>query len=147
MSVEMAGAFVPATPFIKFHDGSPYIEGQRCGKCGAVYTSVRIACSRCTERGGFTAFRAAQTGRLYSFSIVGRSYPGVSVPFISAVVDLDDAITLKGNLLGVDPDPARINFGMPVRVVFSAAPGQTSKDGRPFMAYFFEPAVAAAEAP
>jgi len=62
---------------------------------------------------------------------------------VSAVVDLDDGLTLKGNLIDIKPDPVEIPFGMPVKVVFGDANGQKTKDGTPYLSYFFTPAGAA----
>ena len=58
------------------------------------------------------------------YSIVHRSFPGVEVPYVSAIVDLEGGGTVKGNLIDVEPDPAKIKFGMPVEVVYEIAPAQ-----------------------
>ena len=81
----------------------------------------------------------SSTGKLYSYSIVYRSFPGIKVPYISAVVDLDDGTTIKGNLIGIDPDPKKIKFDMPVKVVFDDALGRQDKDGKSYISYFFQP--------
>lgn len=78
-------------------------------------------------------------GRLYSFTIVHRSYPGVRVPFISAIVDLEGGGTVKGNLLEVEPDPGAIAFGMPIDVVFRDA-GLANPEAAGHVAHFFVPA-------
>ena len=138
-------AFAPAIPFITFDpDGTPYIEGHRCGHCQAVFTEPRIACGRCGARDGFTPFRASSRGVVHTFTVVYRSYPGIAVPFVSAIVDLDDGMVLKGTLRGVEPDPAAIPFGLPVKVIFDQANGQTTKEGVPYLSYFFTPATAEA---
>ena len=67
--------------------------------------------------------RLADTGKLYTYAIVHRSFPGVEVPFISAVVDLDGGGTVKGNLVDIEPDPAKIEFGVPVKFVYRDAGG------------------------
>lgn len=79
-------------------------------------------------------------GELYAYSIVYRSFPGVDVPYISAVVDLEDGTAIKGNLIDVEPDPDKIAFGMPVEVVFADALGRKDKDGNSYLSYFFKPA-------
>ena len=79
------------------------------------------------------------SGKLYSYSIVYRSFPGIEVPYISAIVDLDDGTAIKGNLIGVEPDPANIEFDMPVDVVYDDALGRKDRDGRDYLAYFFQP--------
>ena len=80
------------------------------------------------------------SGKLYSYSIVHRSFPGVEVPYISAIVDLEGGGTIKGNLIGVNPSPENITFDMTVNVVFKDALGRKDKDGNSYVSYFFEPA-------
>jgi uncharacterized OB-fold protein len=80
----------------------------------------------------------ATSGRLYNYTIVYRSFPGVAVPFVSAVVDLDGGGTVKGNLLDVPVDPEVIAFDMPVEMVFRDA-GIANPAGAGFTAHFFVP--------
>jgi hypothetical protein len=80
----------------------------------------------------------SNTGELYVFSIVYRSFPGIDVPYVSAVVDLDGGGTLKGNLINVDIDPAKIQMGMPVEVVYQTAPRKDA-EGNEYLTYYFQP--------
>lgn len=130
----------PAQPHIKFDaSGKPYIEAHRCRACGAVVAEPRLACPACAARDGFEAAPAAATGKLIAYSIVKRSYPGIPVPFVSAVVELDDGLTLKANLVGAGFEPESIAGNLPVRVRFNDALGRTDKDGRTYVGYEFEP--------
>ena len=79
------------------------------------------------------------SGKLYSSSIVYRSFPGIDVPYISAIVDLDDGTAIKGNLINVEPEPENIEFDMPVDVVFADALGRKDADGNSYLSYFFQP--------
>ena len=85
-------------------------------------------------------FKLSDTGTLYSYSIVHRSFPGIDVPYISAIVDLDGGGTIKGNLIDCEPDPESVEFGMKVNVVFDDALGRKDGDGNSYLAYFFKPA-------
>lgn len=116
-------------------DGSAFIEGFRCAACGAVFPEPTMACRACADRARPEAFRSTETGKLYSWSVVHRSYPGIAVPFISAIVDLDDGLTLKGTLRDVAVDSLRA--GMPVRLIFDNAGGATDKDGAPYVGFHF----------
>ena len=78
-------------------------------------------------------------GKLYSYSIVFRSFPGIDVPYISAIVDLEGGGTVKGNLIDCDPDPEKIKFDMPVEVVFGDALGRKDSEGNSYTSYFFKP--------
>jgi len=131
---------LPVVEFLKIPPrGDPYLEGHRCKKCGAMYLGARTACARCAARGELEAVRLANTGSLYSYSIVYRSFPGIEVPYISAIVDLEGGGTVKGNLVDVDPEPGNIAFGMPVEVVYRDALGRKDKDGNSYLSYFFKP--------
>ena len=137
----MSNKLLPAVRYLRVPDaGEPYLEGSRCAECGAVFLGERENCAKCGARGALDTIRLADTGELYSYCIVHRSFPGIEVPYVSAIVDLDGGGTVKGNLIKVAPDPARITFGMPVRVVYGDALGRKDRDGNAYMAYFFEPA-------
>jgi len=94
-------------------------------------------CSKCATRDSMETIRLGETGTLYSYAIVHRSFPGIEVPFVSAVVDLDDGGTLKGNLVDIEADPGQIEFGMPVKVVFRDALGRKDKEGNSYLSFFF----------
>ena len=131
---------LPAVDFLKIPDqGDPYLEGHKCGACGSIYLDAREVCSKCGERGKIAATRLSNDGHLYVFSVVYRSFPGIDVPYVSAIVDLEGGGTVKGNLIGIEPDPAKIKMGMPVRVVYKDALGRKDREGNSYLSYFFEP--------
>lgn len=130
---------MPATSYTRIDaTGIPYLEGSRCSVCGAVFLGQREHCGRCATRDRMQVIRLSDRGRLYSYTIVYRSYAGVPVPFISAIVDLDGGGTVKGTLLDVAPEPANLQFGMPVRMVFRDA-GLVNAEGAGYIAHFFVP--------
>ena len=57
----------------------------------------------------------------------------------SGHVDLEGGGTVKGNLINVEPDPEKIEFGMPVEMVFADALGRKDKEGNSYLSYFFQP--------
>ena len=143
----MSNKPLPAVAYLKIpDDGEPFLEGCRCQSCGATFLGHRDNCSKCGARNNMKTIRLANTGELYSYSIVHRSFPGIDVPYVSAIVDLDGGGTVKGNLINVEPDPAKIPFGMPVEVVFADALGRKDQDGNAYLAYFFQPRDRAAAA-
>ena len=132
---------LPVVDYLKIPEaGEPYLEGHRCCDCAEVYLDQHLACPKCSSRRPMEPARLSTRGRLYSFSIVHRSFPGIAVPYVSAIVDLDGGGTLKGNLTEVEPDPAKIEFGMPVEVVFGDALGRKDREGNSYLSYFFRPA-------
>jgi uncharacterized protein len=116
-------------------DGSAWIEGYRCGDCGAVMPVQTMACRACASRVPPQAYRSPETGKLFTWSVVHRSYPGVAVPFVSAIVDLDGGLSFKGTLKGVAPDA--LKSGMPVRLVFDDAGGTADNEGVPYVGFHF----------
>ena len=131
---------LPVTPFLKIPEsGEPYLEGCKCGHCGEVFIGQRLVCANCGTRNQMKTVKLANKGKLYNFTIVHRNFPGVPVPFISAIVDLDGGGCIKGNLVDMVPSAEAIKFDMPVNVVFRDA-GRKDKDGNSYLSYFFTPA-------
>jgi len=131
---------LPVVDFLKIpENGEPYLEGHQCKSCGAVFLGERNVCSKCGARDQMAVKRLSDRGALYVYSIVYRSFPGIEVPYISAVVDLEGGGTLKGNKIGIDPDPKKIKLGMPVDVVFKDALGRKDREGNAYLSYFFQP--------
>ena len=133
---------LPVVDWLKGADtDDPYLEGHKCGACGAIFLGERSVCSKCGARDQLGPVRLSNKGKLYSFSIVHRSFPGIQVPYISAIVDLEGGGTVKGNLINIEPDPANLQFDMPVEVVFGDALGRKDRDGNSYISYFFQPAA------
>ena len=131
---------LPVVDFLKLPDGGdPYLEGHKCQACGAVFLGERAVCSKCSARNQLKAVKLANTGTLYVYSIVHRSFPGIEVPYVSAIVDLDGGGTVKGNLINIEPNPEKIRLGMPVEVVYKDALGRKDREGNSYISYFFQP--------
>jgi hypothetical protein len=141
MTEEAAAAgLLPVVPFLKIPEkGDPYLEGHRCKNCQAVFLGERDVCSNCAERNHIEAFKLSNKGELYVYSIVHRSFPGIEVPYVSAIVNLEGGGTVKGNLINVEPDPEKIEFGMPIEVVYQTAPRKDA-EGNEYLTYYFQPA-------
>lgn len=129
----------PIVPFLRVpDDGEPYLVGQRCGSCGAVYLGSRRACSKCTGTGPFTEVPLSRRGTLWVWSIVHQSVPGVPVPYVVGVVDLPEGVSVRCNVIDVEPDPARLRFGMPVEMTTGVS--QQDREGNDVIAFYFRPA-------
>jgi uncharacterized OB-fold protein len=130
---------LPIVPFLKIpQSGDPYLEGCKCTKCGAIFLDERDTCASCGTQGQLETQKLSNLGELYVYSITYRSFPGVEVPYVSAVVDLEGGGTVKGNLIDVEPDPEKIRMGMPVEVVYQIAP-RKDRDGNEYLTYYFKP--------
>ena len=117
--------------------GNPYLAGSRCGDCGHTFVGSRKVCAKCYSRTALTPVKLAETGTVYTWSIIYRSFPGIETPFIDVIVDLADGAHIKGILKGVEADPDRRYFDMPVRVDFQemVPPGADQE----YLVYYFLP--------
>jgi uncharacterized OB-fold protein len=127
---------VPLVAYLNLDGEIPHLVAQECISCGALYFNRRNGCAACEE----TKFRPKElsnSGRLRTFSIVYRAPKSIPVPFVTAVVDLDEGGRVQANLIGVEPDPERIRVGMPVRMVVSAV--GTDSYGTRAIGFGYEP--------
>jgi uncharacterized OB-fold protein len=109
----MTGA-LPYVSYLQLGD-EPHLVAQECQSCHALYLDRRNACARCGQT-EFADRRLADDGTMRAFTIVHRATPDVSVPYISAIVDLDGGGVVKANLVGVPPDPGQVRLGQRVRL-------------------------------
>jgi uncharacterized OB-fold protein len=104
-----------------------------CRPCGAFFFYPRAACPRCLSPD--LEWRAVSgRGTLHTFTVVHRGQKGfpLGVPYVIAVVELEEGPRMMTNLVGVTPDPSAIRIGMPVEVTFlDATPGATLPHFRP----------------
>ena len=91
---------------------------QRCRACGTTRFYPRAVCTACP--GGDTEWvRASGRGTVYSFTVTHQNQaPGFreELPYVLAIVELDEGVRLMTNVVGCAPEAVRI--GMPVEVVF-----------------------------
>jgi uncharacterized OB-fold protein len=91
-----------------------------CRPCQRSYWYPRDFCPHCGSR-DVEWRKASGRGRLYTFAIHYRAFhPGWSdeVPYVTALIDLDEGVRLFSNLIGIEPDPKVIRCEVPVKVVF-----------------------------
>jgi uncharacterized OB-fold protein len=89
-------------------------------------------------RGPFGEVPLSRTGTVWVYSIVHQSFPGVPVPYVVGVVDLPEGVSVRCNLVDVDPKPEAIPFGMPVEMTTGVS--QQDKQGNDVVAFYFRPA-------
>jgi uncharacterized protein len=118
--------------------GAPRLLGTYCAACRSTVSEPRIACPACGDRIKIETVALAGFGTVHAHTVVHRSYPGVATPFVAVIVDLDRGGTLMGTLVDIDPlapPPQR------VELVFRDS-GQRTREGQPFLCYYFSPAEA-----
>lgn len=91
-----------------------------CRGCGNFYWYPRDFCPHCFSW-DVEWRKSAGRGKVYSFAIQYRAWhPGFAddVPYVTALVELDEGPRLYTNLVGVAADPKAVRCDMPVEVVF-----------------------------
>ena len=94
------------------------LETTMCETCGQYFFPPRNFCPTCRRKSKIKPCKAKGTGTVYSYTIVHVAQQGfeVEVPYILAIVELDEGAKLTAQLCDVDPEDVRI--GMPVEVAF-----------------------------
>ncbi|MGH7915886.1 MAG: Zn-ribbon domain-containing OB-fold protein [Candidatus Binataceae bacterium] len=130
----------PILPFLKL-EPKPHLVGTKCS-CGALYLDVkRLACSKCGSTGPFQQVELSDKGKVWVFSVVHQSFPGIKTPYVTAIVDLPEGLSVRSNLVDVDPDEIEKNpkqvFGMPVEMVTSVV--AKDRQGNDVVAFQYRP--------
>ncbi len=140
MTEETKAELPRLTPFIRTTaEGEHFLSGSRCGACHEIFVGQRKVCAACAARGQMSEVRLADTGKVYAYTIVERSFPGVKTPFVDVTVDLDDGAHIKGTLEGIEPVMAAVRFDMPVKLAFREVQ-PINTPGQPYLGYVFVPA-------
>ncbi|MGW6036540.1 bifunctional MaoC family dehydratase N-terminal/OB-fold nucleic acid binding domain-containing protein [Gordonia terrae] len=89
---------------------------------------------------------AAGTGTVYSY-VVHRApkVPGRQLPFVVALVELDEGVRMLGELRGVEPD--EVSIGMRVRATYLDFPADEETGADPWTLHAWEPATTTEGAP
>lgn len=92
----------------------------RCAACQTyIHPPVRF-CAICESR-DVHPVQVSGRGRVHSFTINHKAWiPGLQVPYVLALVEIEEqeGIFLPTNI--IDCDPARVHIGMSVEVAFEA---------------------------
>lgn len=92
---------------------------QRCNTCGRAYFFPRPFCPNCSSK-DVAWFTASGRGKLYSYVINYRPAYGFQdyVPYVIAVVQLDEGPRMMTNIIGVEPAPENLPIDLPVEVTW-----------------------------
>ncbi len=131
----------PILPILKLQP-EPHLEGSKCTSCGAIYLDLkRFACSKCGTTGPFPPVALSKKGKVWVFSVVHQSFPGVKTPYITAIVDLPEGVSVRTNLINLDADEVEKNpkkmFDMPVEMVTHVV--SKDREGHEVVAFAFKP--------
>jgi uncharacterized OB-fold protein len=131
----------PIVPFLRLGE-KPQLIGRKCGKCGAIFLDAkRVACSKCSSPGPFEDLPLSNTGKVYVFSVVHQSFPGIKTPYVTAIVDLPEGVSVRANLVDVPPEELEKNpkkgFDMPVEMVTNVV--AKDREGHDVVAFSYRP--------
>jgi hypothetical protein len=102
---------------------------QRCGSCGHLRYPIATICPRCLSSEAAWE-QVGGDGEIFSFVVFRHVYNEAwreRVPYVVALVRLDEGPTLIGNITGVAPESVEV--GMPVRVVFDRIDAEVTVPG------------------
>jgi uncharacterized OB-fold protein len=92
---------------------------QRCLNCKRAYFYPRPFCPHCASR-NVEWFTASGKGTLYSYVIVHRGPPGFQdwLPYVIAVVQLEEGPRMMSNVINVEPAPEHLPPDLPLEVTW-----------------------------
>jgi len=116
------------------------LTGNRCGKCGTVYFPPRPLCVTCHREsiGRMETLDMRGKGEVLTYTLVHEPRRGfeLQVPYIMAIVRLDEGPSLLGQI--VDCAPEQVKIGTRVHSVFRKI-GEEGKSGVIHYGYKFVP--------
>ncbi len=111
----------PAPETREFWDGAKRgeLRIQRCRSCRRAYFYPRPFCPNCSSR-DVEWFTASGRGKLHTYVISHRPAPGFQdyVPYVIAVVELDEGPRMMTNIVGVELAPENLPIDLPVEVTW-----------------------------
>ena len=125
---------IPLVDYLELGD-DPHLVANECTACGARFFDRRNACASC-EGTEFKKVAIPTSGEVRAFTIVTFAAPGITVPYVAAVVDCDGT-SVKANLINVPPDPEHVTLGMKVRLATEVI--GTDDNGTEAIGFGFEP--------
>ena len=96
------------------------LVGSRCTSCNHHFYPTSVICPKCRRKGKVAEVEFSGKGKVYSFTEVSSPPEGFEdqVPYILAVIELDEGARLTGQVVDAHKDDVEI--GSPVECVFRA---------------------------
>lgn len=114
---------VPDAVSLPFWEGiaDGVLRVQRCGACGRHVFYPRAVCPFCAAS-ELDWVDAGGRGRIHSYTVVHRAPPEYreEVPYVVALVELDEGVRMMTRL--VDVEPAEVRVDLPVEVAIRGDP-------------------------
>ena len=92
--------------------------GSMCGTCGTHYMPARAICPKCRRKGKLTPYKFAGKGKIFSYTVIRVAPEDYEyfVPYVLAIIDLEEGARITGQV--VDTDPEKVEIGQEVEMVF-----------------------------
>ncbi|MHA1754144.1 MAG: Zn-ribbon domain-containing OB-fold protein, partial [Candidatus Odinarchaeia archaeon] len=92
------------------------LEGAKCLKCGKIFFPPRIICSKCKSK-ELEIIPLPRKGKVVTYTVVHNAPQNykVYVPYIVALIELENGVRVTSQLTDCDPD--KIKIGTPVEAV------------------------------
>jgi uncharacterized OB-fold protein len=92
---------------------------QRCNACGRAFFFPRPFCPYCSSK-DVAWFTASGRATLHTYVINYRPARGFedAVPYVIAIVELEEGPRMMSNVIGVEPAPEHLPVGLPLEVTW-----------------------------
>lgn len=102
--------------------------GARCGNCNKILFPPRSICPFCRRMGKLEPYRLKRKGKVLSYTVTHVAAEGFEdqVPYVLAIIELEDGPRLTAQITDCNPD--EIKIGDEVEMVFRRM-GEESQDG------------------
>ena len=102
--------------------------GARCGNCNKILFPPRSICPSCRRMGKLEPYRLKRQGKVLSYTVAHVAAEGFEdqVPYVLAIIELEDGPRLTAQITDCNPD--EIKIGDEVEMVFRRM-GEESQDG------------------
>ena len=103
--------------------------GLKCNQCGAYTAPPRKVCGECGSE-DMEIFPLSGKGEIQTFTVIFVPPEGFEVPFVVAMVKLDEGPWVMGNVEGIDPNSVTMDIiGRWVTVGYKQLPGDKISGG------------------
>lgn len=104
------------------------LVGARCGNCNKILFPPRYICPFCRRMGKLEPYRLKRQGKVISYTVIHVAAEGFEdqVPYVLAIIELEDGPRLTAQITDCNPD--EIKIGDEVEIIFRRM-GEESKDG------------------
>ncbi len=144
MAEQAQGSDTGPRPIVSFLrlTPKPHLVGSKCTGCGAVYLQLdRLACAKCFAQGPFSEVELSDHGKVYVFSVVHQSFPGIKTPYVTAIVDLPEGVSVRSTIVEIAPEELQKNprtaFDLAVELTTSVV--AKDREGHDVIGYAYKP--------